>query len=200
MLILALVLWLFTPDWAAIVKPALKQVPRVEIQNAKGEGGICSSVIINGPKGFALTAAHCVDGKDLAFTVNGRLAMVVRVDRINDLAVLHYAPKNETSMPLADKTPEIGTDIAVVGYPFGVKDVAAQFGRIAQSYNAETKMIWINADLIFGDSGGAVIDDQGRLIGLNSAIFYEGPAHMAAAIPIETIRDFVDEFLPKAAK
>lgn len=188
-------------DWSTIVKPATKQVPRIEIQQGE-DAGVCSGIVINADKGFLLTAAHCVKGKpeDLSITVNGRHAEVARKNAILDLAVLRFDAKDEVDMPLAPETPPIGTEVAIVGYAFGIEKIAVQFGRVSQALNAETKTLWLNADLIFGDSGGAVIDEQGRLIGLNSRIYSNGPAHMAAAIPIEQIRDFVEPYLPKTKK
>lgn len=197
--LLAVVGW-FGTDWPAIVRPAAKQVPRIEILKEGDEHpGICSGVIFNKELGYLLTAAHCVDGKTdgMAITVNGRHADLVRANRLLDLAVLRTTLKDEEQMELADASPAQGVDIAVLGYAFGIEKLAAQFGRVAQTLNGETKALLVNVDLIFGDSGGACVDGEGKLVGMNSRIYYSGPAHLAAAVPVEQIRDFIDHLLPK---
>lgn len=185
-------------DWPTVVKPTVKQVVRLEIQTDSGKG-TCSGVVFNVEHGFALTAAHCVDHKrseNIDITLNGRDAEMIRINRLLDLAVVRFNPKDETAMELAEVMPEAGTEIAVVGYAFGIKDPIPQFGRVSQPLNPETGFAWLNVDLIFGDSGGAAIDAQGRLVGINSAIYHQGPAHMAAIVPIEKVRDFVKGMIP----
>jgi serine protease DegQ len=193
----------FAADWAVIVKPVAKQVPRLEIQKDGSDApGICSGVVLN-TDGILLTAAHCIpsgDPKTYSLTVNGRHAETLKVNRLLDLAIVKFHRKGEEAMALAPETPPIGTEVAVVGYGFGIEKIAVQFGRVSQSRNDETKTLWINVDLIFGDSGGAVIDSEGRLIGMSSRIYAQGPAHMAAAISVETIEDFAEPWLPKKTK
>jgi len=186
-------------DWAPITAAMEASVKRIEmLAPSERDPGICSGVVINVEAGFLLSAAHCVDEKGVDLTVDGRHAEVARANRLLDLAVIRYQPrKGDRALALADKTPPMGSDVAVVGFPFGIEKVAAQFGRISQALNAETRTIWINVDLIFGDSGGPVIDPAGRLVGINSRIYHNGPAHLAAAVPVEVVRDFVEPYLPK---
>lgn len=189
---------MITTDWAAIVKPATKQVPRLEIlKDGSDTPGICSGVVINKAAGYVLTAAHCVQGdaKHLSVTVNGRHAEIARANRLLDLAIVRTILKDEQEMALALASPDIGAEVAVLGYAFGVEKMAVQFGRVSQ-FNGETKTLWLNLDLIFGDSGGPAIDAHGHLIGINSRIYYSGPAHMAAVVPVEQVRDFVEAYLP----
>jgi serine protease DegQ len=194
------VVGVFGTDWPAIVRPAAKQVPRIEILREGSTRPIaCSGVIFNKELAYVLTAAHCVEGRPdvVAITVNGRHADLVRSNRILDLAVLRTTLKDEEQIELADVSPEQGAEVAVLGYAFEVEKLAAQFGRVAQTLNAERRAMLVNADLIFGDSGGALIDVEGKLVGMNSRIYYSGPAHLAAAVPIEAIRDFIEHLLPK---
>ena len=196
-LILALFLSLSSPftDWSGTLKPLLSAVPRLEMQDSEGGGGLCSGVVINKDAGFVLTAAHCVDGEpDL--TINGRHGMVGRVNRILDLAVVRFNVKDEAEIEIADASPETGAEIAVVGYPFGIEKVAAQFGRVTQPFNQETKTIWVDAPIIPGNSGGAILDSNGRLVGITSRVYYSGPSVIGAAIPVEVINDFVEPYVP----
>lgn len=186
-------------DWTVIVKPALPQVPRIEVLHERSQQpGVCSGVVLNAQDGFLLTAAHCVEGDPakLAITVNGRDATIEKSNRLLDLAVLKFKAKRETAMPLARVSPQIGSEVAVLGFAFGIERIAVQFGRVTQSYNDETKTLWLDASVIPGNSGGAVIDEQGRLVGMTSRVYYSGPSNVGAAIPIEVVEDFVEPFLP----
>jgi S1-C subfamily serine protease len=191
----------FAADWALVVKPVEKQVPRLEmLEDGKDSPGICSGVVLNIDPGVLLTAAHCIpsgDKKTYSITANGRDAEVLKVNRILDLAVLKFHRKSEEAMTLASDTPPIGTEVAVAGFGFGIEKLAIQFGRVSQSRNDETKTLWVNVDSLFGDSGGPVINEQGQLVGMTSKIYSNGPAHISGAIDVETIRDFVEPWLPK---
>jgi S1-C subfamily serine protease len=203
-LVLGYSLLTFAADWALVVKPVAKQVPRLEIQkDGSDDPGVCSGVVLNIDPGVLLTAAHCIpsgDAKTYSITANGRDAEVLKVNRILDLAVLKFHRKHEEAMELATDTPPIGTEVAVAGYGFGIEKLAIQFGRVSQSRNDETKTLWINVDALFGDSGGAVLDAEGRLVGMTSKIYSNGPAHISGAVNVETIQDFVEPWLPKKGK
>lgn len=201
LLLLALVVG---QDWVTAIRPAYKQVPRLEAMTEGAEKpGVCAAVLFNKEAGYVLTAAHCIEKPEkqgISITVNGRHADVVRINRILDLAIVKFDAKQEEQMELAESTPPVGSVIAVIGYPFGDNKLAPQFGHISQVMNDESKMIWVNSDIIPGDSGGALIDLSGKLVGLNSRIYYQGPSHMAACVPIEAIRDFVKAYLPPVKK
>lgn len=198
--LLLLALSVVTPtDWATIIKPVMKQVPRLEIlKEGADHPAICSGVVINREKGFVLTAAHCVEGfPRVSVTVAGRAADVIRVNVLLDLAVVRFNAKSEQEITMAAETPPTGSEVAIVGYNFGMEQIAVQFGRVSQPLNKETKTLWIDGTIIPGQSGGAVIDTEGKLIGITSRIYYNGPANIGAAIPIEQIDDFVAPYLPK---
>jgi S1-C subfamily serine protease len=188
-------------DWPAVVRPLEKQVPRLEMMGPEDKApGICSGAVINVKAGYVVTAAHCVEGEHLAITVNGRHAEVARANRLLDLAVVRFEAKGEVEIELAGCAPDIGAEIAVAGYAFGIEKLAVQFGRVSQTLNGETKAMWLNVDLIFGDSGGPAVDERGRLVGINSRIYSRGPAHLAAVVPLEAVRDFLAPYLPAGVR
>jgi S1-C subfamily serine protease len=190
-------------DWAAVIPTAHAHLARVEAQIGETKS-VCSSVVFDVDSdgvALALTAGHCVDRaptEKFDLTLNDRHATVLEINRLLDLAIVQFRAHKETPIALAKDSPPTGTEVAVVGFAFGVEEVVAQFGRVAQSYNRETKALWINADLAFGDSGGPLIDEQGRLVGINSRIYSGGlfgqMAHLGAAVRIESVQDFIAEF------
>lgn len=201
-LLLIVVCGLRAADWQGVVHDTVPKVPRLEIlQDGADSAFVCSGVIFAiDPDGTAaaLTAAHCVTGKHLTITVNRHHAEVALVNRLLDLAVVTFEAKHEQAIAFAPVTPPMGAEVAILGYALGSHDLAAQFGRVSQAWNAETETLWVNADLLFGDSGGLAIDEQGRLVGINSRIYYGGlagqMAHVAAIIAIEDVRDFVSAY------
>lgn len=194
----------FVTDWSVIIKPAMKQVPRLEaLHEGEKIPMVCAAVVVNKDDGYAVTAAHCIekpDAEGIAITVSGKHAEAVKVNRLLDVAVVKYDAKKDEQMELADATPAVGSEVAIVGYPFGDGKLAPTFGHISQVLNDESKQIWVNADLIFGDSGGALIDQQGKLVGLNSKILYNGPAHLGGCVPVEALREFLKPYLPTVKK
>lgn len=187
-------------DWTLVVKSLDRKVPRIEIQKDGAQTpGICSGVVISLEQAVLVTAAHCVSGKpeEMSLTVNGRDARVIRANTILDLALVRFDVRDEQEMTIAQDAPVAGDEVAVAGYAFGVESIAFQFGRVSQPWNRETKAVWLNLDLIFGDSGGAAVDTQGRLVGLSSRIYSQGPAHMAAFVSAEQVRDFCKGYIPK---
>lgn len=193
-------------DWPALVPTVTPSVPRVQIAK-QGQTGVCSAVVfLVDADGYAhaLTAGHCVakpnESDRIDVTVNGRTAVVTQSNAILDLAILKFRRKDETPIVLAPDMPAAGAQVAIVGYAFGTEEIVVQFGHIAQRYNRESKSTWINADLIFGDSGGAAVDAQGRLVGINSSIYYQGPAHIGAVVTVDQIADYLDAYRAELKK
>jgi S1-C subfamily serine protease len=191
---------LIAADWVPVVRDLESRVPRVQIAWPDGSSGVCSAVFINAATGYLISAAHCFDGSvEPHLTVASRDAAIVRSNRILDLAVLRVTPrKNDVTVPLAQETPQRGTEVAVAGYAFGFQQLATQYGRMALPYRLEDGTQLVNVDLIAGDSGGALLDSDGALVGIVSAVISRGPMHLGVAIPVETIRDYVDVYLPAA--
>ena len=188
------------PDWTLLTSTLHQSVLRVVMQNAAGQGA-CSAVVFDITKdgrAHALTAAHCVAADPnvrLDVTVDGRAARTMVSNTILDLAVVQFRPSGITStVPLAKATPVAGAPVIAAGYAFGVEDIVYQFGHVAQTRNRETKALWVNMDILFGDSGGGIFDAQGRLIGVTSFIYSRGPAHIGGAVSIEDVAQFIDDY------
>ena len=188
------------PDWTPLAARLHQGVLRVVMQGAGGSGTCSAVVFAITPDGraHALTAAHCVSAQPnqrLDVTVDGRTARTIVSNTILDLAVVQFRPAGLTmTIPLAPSTPPPGAPILAAGYAFGVEDIVYQFGYVAQTRNKETKALWMNIDIAFGDSGGAILDAQGRLIGVTSFVYSRGPAHIGGAVSIEDVKPFLDDY------
>ncbi len=193
-------------DWVALIPTVEKSIAKLEAQKT-GQTGICTAVLFEkGADGMmaAFTAAHCVEkqpNERLDLTVSGRTAYVVDSNTILDLAIVRYRSRGgEQPIVIAKQLPHKGEEVMVVGYPFGVEDMAEQFGHVAQPVNKETKTTLLNAMLIFGNSGGAAVNGAGELIGINSAIVSQGPASLAVVVTVEQIVDYVDYYHSRYVK
>lgn len=187
-------------DWITLTETLRHEVFRVEMQSASITG-ICSAVVFDIDKdgvAHALTAAHCVDHpptEHFDITVDRRNAEAKIFNRIIDLAVVQFRPRAGTqNILLAHESPKSGSEIAVAGFAFGIEEIAFQFGHVAQTFNKETKALWADARIIFGDSGGATVDEQGHLIGLSTRLFQQQSANIGGVVPIEVIVDFIDAY------
>lgn len=197
-LILALLLVLQGPlGWTGVAKTASAQVLRLEsLTDEEGEKGICSGVVIS-EVGFLLTAAHCIPHAAHSLTVSGRHAEAARVNRLLDLAVVRFARKTETAMPLAAASPAQGEEVGVVGFAFGEEKVVVQVGRVAQAFNEPLKSILIDARVLPGDSGGAIVNAKGELVGLTQATYGSLRGTLGVAAPVEALVEFVESYLPR---
>jgi S1-C subfamily serine protease len=188
-------------DWVPVVKDIERKVPRLKVYWPNGDTGVCSAVFINADTGYLVTAAHCVEGDDIHLTVAGRDAAVVRYHRGIELAVVRVTPnKLDVTCPMAASTPPRGTEVAIAGYAFGFPQLSVQFGRLSLPYLRDDGVQLVNVDAISGDSGGALLDSDGALVGVVSAVLANGPMHLAVTIPIETIREYAGMYAPQEVK
>lgn len=180
------------PDVVERIDP--RSVPQLSMVYADGRGLCSSSVIL---PGYLLTAAHCVEGADTGkakLFIGTREAKLVKVSVDDDLAVLSFEWRGEKPLKLAKRgrALRIGDEVACLGYPFGFPQFMAQFGHVTHPM-FEGRTV-VNMDVIFGDSGGPTINAKGEIVGVNSAIYSQGPAHLGVIVPLETVWAFVNEF------
>jgi serine protease Do len=169
--------------------------------------GLGSGVIITAD-GYILTNNHVVDGADeIKVALNdGRefTAKVVGRDPKTDIAVLKIAAKDLPFITIADSEKiEVGDVCLAVGNPFGIGEtvtmgIISATGRSGLGTDYED-FIQTDAAINPGNSGGALVDAEGRLIGINTAILsrsggYQGigfavPINMARTVMTDLITD-----------
>ena len=146
----------------------------LEEQNSLGSGVIVSA------NGFILTNLHVVDNLfdlfDTEVTLNdGRRvpATVVAWDRANDLAVLHINMDDLTPIdPASMQDLQVGDVVFAIGYPRNIGQSVSQGIISALTNNPDSTVSIIQTDAAInpGNSGGALINAEGKLIGINSSI------------------------------
>jgi S1-C subfamily serine protease len=151
------------------------------------------------PDGFLLTSAHVVagprrsgraafvDGRELSFRVIG-------VDRLTDLAVLRADGGELTPAVLGEAEQlRVGQLVVAIGNPNGfagsvTAGVVSALGRSLPARSGRTiryidNVIQTDAALNPGNSGGALVDSRGRVVGINTAVAGVG---LGLAVPINT--------------
>ncbi|PHR91413.1 MAG: serine protease [Robiginitomaculum sp.] len=176
-------------------------VPRERTVRSLGSGVIVRS------NGVIVTNAHVVKGaQELRVILNDRReyeAVIIAEDAKSDLAILQIDTKGERLpiLPIdASNSLEVGDIVLAIGNPFGVgqtvtSGIVSALGRTQVSDLAS--FIQTDAAVNPGNSGGALVDMDGQLVGVNTAIFSRsgGSNGIGFAIPGELVRRAVDSAL-----
>ena len=172
------------------------------------EQGLGSGVIIS-PEGYILTANHVVEGADSVkvalpsgeFKVDAR---VVGTDPMTDVALLKIESKKPlAAIVLADSDKlEVGDLVLAVGNPFAVGQtvtmgIVSGLGRGGFGITGYEDFIQTDAAINPGNSGGALVDAQGRLVGINTAILTRsgGSQGVGFAVPVNIARFVMDRLI-----
>ena len=176
--------------------------PRIEMPPQRGVG---SGVIVT-KDGYILTNNHVVDNADQVKVtlLDGRefTAKVVGRDPKTDVAVLKVDAKNLPAIQMADSDKiEVGDVVLAIGNPFGIgqtvtSGIVSATGRATLGLDYED-FIQTDAAINPGNSGGALVDTEGRLIGINTAILSRsgGNQGIGFAIPTDLARDVMDQLV-----
>ena len=175
-----------------------------------GERASLGSGVIVSEQGFILTNLHVVDtlfdAFDTEVTVSdGRRtpATVIAWDKANDLAVLHINMDDLAPIAIGDdKQLEVGDIVFAIGYPRNIGQSVSQGIVSALTHNPDTSISVIQTDAAInpGNSGGALIDTNGKLVGLNSSIFSESGNFegIGFATPASTAVSAMEELVKQA--
>lgn len=179
-------------------------------QNVSQELGNGSGVIIKSD-GYIVTNNHVVEGADTITVTAANKdyeATVVGVDPSSDLAVLKIDATGLEAIEIGNSsTVKVGQWVMAVGSPFGLEKSVTS-GIVSALKRSETmsaatgssiysNMIQIDAAINPGNSGGALVDSEGRLIGINTLIQSTSgsSAGIGFAIPINYAMDIAQQIM-----
>jgi S1-C subfamily serine protease len=158
--------------------------------------------------GFVLTNNHVVDSAheiEVSFT-DGRVvaAQVVGADPPTDLAVLRAARGDLAAVTLGDSDElQVGQLAIAIGNPLGFRNsvssgVISAVGRSLRTGSGRLidNIIQTDAPLNPGNSGGPLVDSQGHVVGVNTAISAQGQA-IGLAVPVNTAKWVVGELMTR---
>jgi len=161
-----------------------ENVPRERRQQALGSGVIVSE------DGYILTNNHVVDGADevkvaLADDKTVYDAKVIGTDPQTDIAVIKVDAKKLPAIAITDSDLlEVGDTVLAIGNPFGVGQtvttgIVSAKGRGGMGIVDYEGFIQTDASINPGNSGGALVDIEGRLVGINQSIISRSGGNQA---------------------
>ena len=168
--------------------------------------GLGSGVIVS-PNGYILTNNHVVEGADdIEVVLNDTRrakAKVIGTDPETDLAILKIELDKLPVIVLGSSdTLQVGDPVLAIGNPFGVgqtvtSGIVSALGRNQLGINTFENFIQTDAAINPGNSGGALVDTQGRLLGINTAIYSRSGGSMGIgfAIPVSTGKQVLESIV-----
>ena len=168
-------------------------------ENAQRELGLGSGVIVS-PEGYIVTNNHVIaQAERLEVTLNDNRvfnATVIGSDEATDLALIKIDADNLHCIPFGDSDElKIGEWVLAVGNPFGLTStvtagiVSAKARSLGQNHKGNLSIesfIQTDAALNPGNSGGALVNLKGELIGINSAIYSNTGSYSGFSFAIPT--------------
>jgi serine protease DegQ len=170
------------------------------------DSSLGSGVIVSA-EGYILTNNHVVEAADEIEVVlaDGRkaAAKVVGTDPETDLAVIKIALEKLPVIVLGQaEQAQVGDVVLAIGNPFGVGQtvtmgIISALGRNNLHINHFENFIQTDAAINFGNSGGALVDTHGNLLGINSAIYSQsgGSVGIGFAIPMSTAKTVMEAII-----
>ena len=182
-------------------------LPGTEVQRSLGSGFVIDKA------GYIVTNYHVVGSAQsvqVSFSNNDSMkARIVGKDPSTDIALLKVAASNRALKPLQlgnSDSVHVGDSVAAIGNPFGYdRSISAGIiSALQRSLNAPNgspidRVIQTDAPLNHGNSGGPMLNAQGQVIGVSSAVVNfnwggggnQGNSGVGFAIPINTVTDVV---------
>jgi serine protease Do len=174
------------------------------------EQGLGSGIVISAD-GYILTNNHVVEGADevkvsIGESIKKLDAKIIGRDALADIAVLKIEPNGQlipATFGDSDQL-QVGDVVLAIGDPFGIgqsvsRGIVSALGRGQLGIETLEDFIQTDAAINPGNSGGALIDSEGRVVGINTAILSSsgGFNGVGLAIPINLVRFVTEQIVNK---
>jgi len=178
-----------------------QQQERKQVRRGQGSGFIITS------DGYILTNNHVVkDANEIIVKLSNDKefpAKVIGTDPETDVAVIKIDAKDLPTVELGDSDKlRVGQWVLAIGNPFGLSHtvtagIVSAKGRSQMGLAEFEDFIQTDAAINFGNSGGPLIDIDGKVVGINSAIFSQsgGSLGIGFAIPINMAKNVYEQII-----
>lgn len=175
---------------------------RRQVQTPKREATGSGVIISN--DGYIVTNNHVVEGADeLTVTLNDNReysARIIGTDKTTDLALIKVSAKDLPTLPISDSNNlKVGEWVLAVGNPFNLNSTvtAGIVSAKARSLGANGVESFIQTDAAInaGNSGGALVNTKGELVGINAMLYSQTGSYSGYgfAIPTNIMNKVVDD-------
>jgi serine protease Do len=166
-----------------------------------------SGVIVDAQEGYVLTNYHVVkDATSIEVTTKDNRRFRARLlgdDPQTDIAVLQIPGGDLTSIPMGNSDQlQVGDFVLAIGNPFGLgqtvtSGIVSALGRTGLGIEGYEDFIQTDASINPGNSGGPLVNLQGQVVGINTAILAPGGGNIGIgfAIPINMARRVMDQLI-----
>ncbi len=170
------------------------------------DSSIGSGVIMN-TDGYILTNAHVIQiANDIRVTLNDSRqvqAQLIGLDTDTDLAILKISLENLPQIPIGDSSKlQVGDIVLAIGNPYNfgqtvTQGIVSATSRKRRGISYFDDFIQTDADINLGNSGGALINATGELVGINTAIISStgGSEGIGLATPINQALDVMQQII-----
>lgn len=170
-------------------------VVKVQVSNDKGDRGIGSGVVVS--PNLVVTNCHVVaNSHGIAVTKNGEsyLPVAMKADWHHDLCMLKFDDLPVAPVPLGDSSKlKYEQDVFSIGYPNNPMKPLTAFGKIKGLYTLDdAQVIRTSAAFRMGASGGALFDEAGNLVGINT---FKSPGRKGHyySLPVVWVKRLIDQ-------
>ncbi len=166
-----------------------------------------SGVIVDAGAGLVVTSHHVIaNAEQITVTLldaRSFEATLVGTDADADISVVRIPARDLTAVPFGDSdTLRVGDFVVAIGSPFGLgqtvtSGIVSALGRSGFGIPGRQSFIQTDASINPGNSGGALVDWDGRLVGINAAIVAAGGGNVGIgfAVPSNTARRAMERVL-----
>src|SRR5580700_2901261 len=180
----------------------LQQQPVERETQATGSG-----VIVDAAQGYVMTNAYVVENAnsiEVTTKDNRRYtAKLIGTDGDTDIAVLQIPAGSLTAVPMGDSDRlQVGDFVLAIGNPFGLgqtvtSGIVSALGRSGLGIEGYEDFIQTDASINPGNSGGPLVDLQGQVVGINTAILAPGGGNIGIgfAVPINMARRVMEQLV-----
>lgn len=196
---------------AELVRPS---IVTVEVGNGNGVDGLAAgtgSGVVFSDDGYVLTNNHVVEDAEFVRVIllDGRIyqAEIVGTDPLTDVAVIKVTAPDLKPIELANIADvRIGDPAIAIGNPLGLRGGPSVTSGIVSAFNRRLTvtateelygLIQTDAPITRGSSGGALLDGQGRLIGITTAIGVSdvGAEGLGFAVPVNIVVGIAEDLI-----